>query len=928
MPDRKEKAKEDAPNYRRSEIEDQSEQEKSLELEKPHGFLMWKGKQVALANDQPLPVGETLLIISDGEAYGKVVLSPPSQMTVKEFERKELAVQHCVYPRERRQWWPEQESLFVHQFEKWEPFAKSRLVKMEDGKAVYEEAEMLTPNEKGLIELSQSLPKVIPLLKDAVSLCIQDPRLIAVDKALNTKLRGNLGDVLKASFQNEVQYISGKAAFDRLPLYSLALVRSPRLTIKRGDTDAPSPDIEKQEDDMPWKIQERGEQQCVIKVDDDSVVQCYTGPEAEARARALLAALNINVDKETHNDGDEDDDEDRHKDEYDEAELAIDEKARWTRKFINDLPDSHFLYIETGGKLDDEGKTKPRIMRHFPYKNSAGDIDLPHLRNAIARIPLAKDRERDPLSDSLKDRLQREAREILDKENERLGLKEITKVDVAELDHWPDLSEKVETKAGRRLRKSWIDRIKDFRELLKDFLGWAEYQDIEMDKAFDPDYSFAIKEVDGELRYVQIPLVKVKTPFSESLLTWLKNETRKIKDQDTGFALKEVDGEVWYFTWSTNAFKDRQGEIFSTQSLEQYVEEAKEREEKGFFNFWHIDGTDFARKVWQAVVGRFLVEAGPFLKNEAGQRALKFFTEFASGHSEFAPEGWGCSPEYRYLPEEREKSIYNWIWITRTSTLPRAAAANIWTGPNQEVKIMSLEGQQKEAAIALFGKEFVDNLITQGEKRTQKLEEAGVDHKGISAGTKQVEKFVEKLQKLAEVTSETLKEQLVSMAESLTEENLAEQGQALQELSEDVEDMEIKDKLVEVAAEMVEQAGEEEESGLESAVDAESASPPSFTINQIVEALSQKVARDFEPFAEALATLALGQQETTDRLNRLETQKALKEEVELPRFVMSVQRAANAKNTIVAEDDPLKKQKPAETTPGKKSGTYASSYFG
>lgn len=241
---------------------------------------------------------------------------------------------------------------------------------------------------------------------------------------------------------------------------------------------------------------------------------------------------------------------------------------------------------------------------------------------------------------------------------------------------------------------------------------------------------------------------------------------------------------------------------------------------------------------------------------------------------------------------------------------------------------MSLEGQQKEAAIALFGKEFVDNLITQGEKRTQKLEEAGVDHKGISAGTKQVEKFVEKLQKLAEVTSETLKEQLVSMAESLTEENLAEQGQALQELSEDVEDMEIKDKLVEVAAEMVEQAGEEEESGLEDTVDAESASPPSFTINQIVEALSQKVARDFEPFAEALATLALGQQETTDRLNRLETQKALKEEVELPRFVMSVQRAANAKNTIVAEDDPLKGKKPAETSPGKKSGTYASSYFG
>lgn len=54
----------------------------------------------------------------------------------------------------------------------------------------------------------------------------------------------------------------------------------------------------------------------------------------------------------------------------------------------NDLPDSCFLYVESGGdEKDSEGKTVPRSLRHFPYKHADGSIDLAHLRNALARIP-------------------------------------------------------------------------------------------------------------------------------------------------------------------------------------------------------------------------------------------------------------------------------------------------------------------------------------------------------------------------------------------------------------------------------------------------------------------------------------------------------------------------------------------------------------
>lgn len=58
---------------------------------------------------------------------------------------------------------------------------------------------------------------------------------------------------------------------------------------------------------------------------------------------------------------------------------AISGKAAMQAAAINDLPDSDFAYIETGGKKDDGGKTAPRSLRHYPIHDAA------HIRNALAR---------------------------------------------------------------------------------------------------------------------------------------------------------------------------------------------------------------------------------------------------------------------------------------------------------------------------------------------------------------------------------------------------------------------------------------------------------------------------------------------------------------------------------------------------------------
>ena len=97
---------------------------------------------------------------------------------------------------------------------------------------------------------------------------------------------------------------------------------------------------------------------------------------------------------------------------------GIDEvdKAAWTAAFVNRLPDSAFLYVQSGGSKDGEGKTVPRILRHFPYRDADGKVDLPHLRNAIARIPQSKI---PGLSDDAKRALQERARRLLAGAGER-----------------------------------------------------------------------------------------------------------------------------------------------------------------------------------------------------------------------------------------------------------------------------------------------------------------------------------------------------------------------------------------------------------------------------------------------------------------------------------------------------------------------------
>ena len=81
--------------------------------------------------------------------------------------------------------------------------------------------------------------------------------------------------------------------------------------------------------------------------------------------------------------------------------------AVWDTKYINSLPNSSFAVIEPDYL---NGKTDNKNARHLPYKDKNGKVDLPHLRNALARVNQIK-----PVTDSITtEELRARAKKVLD----------------------------------------------------------------------------------------------------------------------------------------------------------------------------------------------------------------------------------------------------------------------------------------------------------------------------------------------------------------------------------------------------------------------------------------------------------------------------------------------------------------------------------
>lgn len=181
----------------------------------------------------------------------------------------------------------------------------------------------------------------------------------------------------------------------------------------------------------------------------------------EGEQKEEKASENKEIEKDSDDEQDkgmEKDEEDKNEDAKDEEEKSKKEedskeekrslkRAEWTTAFINDLPDSSFVVIEPA-YLD--GTTEDKRARHLPVKDQNGNVDLSHLRNAVARREQIK-----PVTQSITtDELRKQARENLMKIIEDENLEETFPSMFTEQRSWLKKENRRLTNLVRKLQKS------------------------------------------------------------------------------------------------------------------------------------------------------------------------------------------------------------------------------------------------------------------------------------------------------------------------------------------------------------------------------------------------------------------------------------------------------------------------------------------
>lgn len=211
-----------------------------------------------------------------------------------------------------------------------------------------------------------------------------------------------------------------------------------------------------------------------------------------------------------------------------EQPVEIEEKAVWTS--TADLPDSCFLFVEPGEK-DEEGKTTPRSLRHLPYKDANGKIDLPHLRNAIARANQIRLKDGSLISAAQAEEIRAKARRLLelhkdfnswctsfDEWDEARRVEEI-KAGIAELNQamvvmvnnilWDNIVDD-KAEALKALADGYAERVKSLSrqptllDKVKEFLGLPEpdftvYKDSTGQWRFEGVYSSSARDRDMDV---------------------------------------------------------------------------------------------------------------------------------------------------------------------------------------------------------------------------------------------------------------------------------------------------------------------------------------------------------------------------------------------------------------------------------------------
>lgn len=177
--------------------------------------------------------------------------------------------------------------------------------------------------------------------------------------------------------------------------------------------------------------------------------------------------------------------------------------------------------------------------------------------------------------------------------------------------------------------------------------------------------------------------------------------------------------------WDFHADPENGGEIISRAAHREYEKWLdKNRQHAPELWVWHAYGSAFkSRAEWWAFSDNFFWMSWPLTEEEYEKVA-----EWA------AEEDLGMSFGFYALQREWDKGVIDRYRAFEASILPRAHAANKWTGialpGGSGLKGVKMISEKKRAALVrLHGEEYTRQLIELDEQMAQLLDDAGVDSK-------------------------------------------------------------------------------------------------------------------------------------------------------------------------------------------------------
>jgi hypothetical protein len=248
---------------------------------------------------------------------------------------------------------------------------------------------------------------------------------------------------------------------------------------------------------------------------------------------------------------------------------------------------------------------------------------------------------------------------------------------------------------------------------------------------------------------------------------------KEVKASSSSFEVFKAGDAYRWLAVTTNAYKDGDGEIVSTEALEADAERMSESGEFGPLRWWHVGRVEYPRPLdwtsakagkgidigtadYAAVLGRMRIEGGTIAK------------EYAEAVMQ-NPQDYQLSIGFAHPISEPAAGVFKQIRTFERSLLPRGKAANPFTSIQiqQESDMASMQEKVKSLADRFFGGDVAkaEALASEVIAQSKEIEGAGVAFKAEGETAKAEES------KATEVKAEEVKADAeMDMAEGETPE--------------------------------------------------------------------------------------------------------------------------------------------------------------